>query len=95
MNKAYGVMAGFAISLAIAVCSYVARETLWHLGKTYWLVLGTLGLTHVIFTSVAVVKLSANPWHRLGFVVILIVGQLWMIQGIAMQAIWYFGRFAP
>ena len=95
MSKASGVVAGFGISLAIAVCAYVARETLWHLGKSYWLVLGMLGLTHVIFTSVAVVKLSASPWHRLGFVVILIVGQLWLIQGIAMQVIWHFGRFAP
>lgn len=95
MNKAFSVVVGFGISLAIAVCAYVARETLWYLGNTYWVVLGTLALTHVIFTSVAVAKLSANPWHRLWFVVILIVGQLWMIQGIAMQVIWYFGRFAP
>ena len=86
---------GTAICLAFAASTMFARETLWHLGGTYWLVLGLLGILQLIATSIVFVQSSGRTLLRLGLVIALLIGQLWAIQMIAMQVIWYFGRFAP
>lgn len=87
--------AALAICLTLAIATVATKELLWNLGVVYWLVLGLLALLHVV-GSVAV--FVANPGRlplRIGVVVLLIVGQWWLIQMIVMQIIWRLRGFAP
>lgn len=95
MIKASIQFIGTSICLALAASTVVASETLWHLGGTYWLILILLGMVQLIVTGIIFVKSPGQPLLKLGLIVALLIGQLWAIQMIAMQVIWYFGRFAP
>ena len=95
MIKTRNQFIGTTICLALAVSTVFAREMLWHLGGTYWLILGLLGMLQLIATSIVFVQSSGRTLLRLGLVIALLLGQFWAIEMIAMQVIWHFGRFAP
>lgn len=95
MTKTRIQFIGTIICLALAAGTVFATETLWHLGKTYWLILGLLGMLQLIATGIVFVHSSGRTLLRLGLLSALLIGQMWAIQMIAMQVIWHYGRFAP
>lgn len=86
---------GLAVCVALAVGTIVAKESLWHLGGIYWFVLSLLALTHVVCTGAVIFANPNASLIKFGVVVLLIVGQWWAIQMIAMQVIWRLRGFAP
>ena len=86
---------GLAVCLALAVCTALARESLWHLGGTYWLVLVLLALVQIALSSVVFVASRGRLRIRLAVVGLLIVAQWWLIQMLAMQVVWRLRDFAP
>lgn len=86
---------GLAVCFVIAVATIWVDRSLWHLGGTYWLVLVLLALVHIVVSGIVFI---ANPDRlaiRLGVVVLLIIGQWWLIQMLVMQIIWRLRGFGP
>ena len=86
---------GLAGCVALAVCTSLARQSLWHLGSTYWLVLGLLALVQTSLSGVVLAASAGRLWIRLAVVGLLVVGQWWLIQMLAMQVVWRLRGFAP
>lgn len=88
-------LAALALCTTVAVSTLLPKESLWHLGSIYWLVLELLALVHVIVSGAVFVVNPGRLLVRLYMVVVLIVGQWWVIQMIVMQVIWRLRGFAP
>ena len=83
------------ICAAIALLTAVVRHTLWQHGEVYWLTLESLAVLQTVVSAVALF-VYPRPWPFVICVVtLLIVGQLWAVESIAVGIIWSFGRFAP
>ncbi len=95
MNMLNNRVIGLAVSAAIAISTVLARESLWHLGGTYWLVLGLLALVHVVVSAAIFLAQPGKLSIRLGAAGLLFFGQWWAIQMLAMQVIWRIKGFAP
>ena len=87
--------AALLVCAAIALSTFLAKESLWNLGGTYWLVLGLLALVHVIVSGAVFFAHRGSLPISLGALGLLIIGQWWLIQMIAMQIIWRLKGFAP
>ena len=88
-------IAGLAVCVVVAVVTIWVDRSLWYLGNMYWLMLVLLALAHI---AVSGAVFLANPGRlsiRLGVVVLLIVGQWWLVQMLVMQIIWRLRGFGP
>ena len=85
----------FGVSILLTASTIAVRELLWHLGQGYWLILGGLAVTQLIATGVGLAKSNGHLALITGLIGLLVVGQLWALEMIAMQVIWRFGQFAP
>jgi hypothetical protein len=88
-------IANLLICAVLAISTVVAKETMWHLGGIYWLVLGLCAIAHIGATSVVVCSSQSTTITRFSAVALLVVGQWWGIQMISMQAIWRLRGFSP
>lgn len=86
----------FAVSMFIGLSTILVERFFWHIGyANYLLLLGILALLHVIVSIVIIKENSDKFLLRLGAVVILIIGQRWLIELIAMLIIWNVRGFSP
>ena len=85
---------------AIAICAGIAALTLWA-QKAYWLgsnnflLLCVLLVVHVIVSGSLLWLLPGGTFFKIAVIILLIVGQWWGIEFVAMLAIWYLRGFAP
>lgn len=86
---------GLAVCIVVAAATIWVDRSLWHLGDTYWLLLVLLALVHLIVSGAVFVANPGRLLIRLGVVVLLIVGQWWLIQMLVMQVIWRLRGFGP
>ena len=95
MNITSSQAISIAACVALTVGTIVAKESLWRLGGIYWFVLGLLALVQVVVTGAVIVATPGQLLMKMGCGALLIVGQWWVIQMIAMQVIWRLRGFAP
>jgi hypothetical protein len=83
------------VCIAITAAIIFAKELLWHLGVGYWVVLSLLGISHLVVSAAVFADNSGNFPIKLGISFLLITGQWWVLEMIAMQVIWRLHGFAP
>lgn len=80
---------------SIALATLLVSNYLWFLGPLYMNALTALAIIHLVTSMIAFVNKTNGLMFKCGIVILLLIGQLWAIEMIAMEVIWYFGRFAP
>ena len=84
-----------AMCAAMAICTHAVKGTLWSFGNFYWLALCTLAVLHLA-ASIAVIYFQRKRTSIVFIVLsLLILGQWWLIQMLAMQIIWRLRGFGP
>ena len=79
----------------IALTTVLVGEFLWNLGTAYWVLLGALAVAQLGATIHAFRAQLGMPWVRPTVVVLLLIGQWWLIKMLAAQAAWLLRDFAP
>lgn len=95
MNVVKSRVVGFSLCVVLAASSVLVSETLSHLGDTYWFLLWSLALIHVIFSVMLLIATPRKLLPGLAVVTLLIIGQWRAIEMIAMLTIWSLRGFAP
>lgn len=86
---------GLAICAVIAITSFLVSESLWYMGGMYWFLIGLLALVHIVLSGAVLLAKPSRLYIKLSVVVLLIVGQWWMLQMLVMIVIWRLRGFAP
>lgn len=78
----------FAVSMFIALSTILIERSFWHIGySNYLLLLNILALSHVVVSTMIIIANPGKLLLRFGVIVILIIGQRWPIELIAMVII--------
>jgi hypothetical protein len=86
----------FAVSVLIALSTILIERLFWDIGySNYLLLLSFLALPHIVVSTMIIKENPDKFLLQLGAVVILIIGQRWLIELSAMLIIWHFRGFAP
>lgn len=94
MTKTHKLLAALATCTGAAVLTLWAEKLYW-LGGSNFLLLCVFLVVHVTVSTLALWFIPDGTLFRIAVIGLLIVGQWWGIEFIAMLAIWWFRGFAP
>lgn len=95
MKMHHNKLVALTACASVALCTIAVDKLLWQLGDTYWFALGLLAFLHIVISGVFFIANAGNRLFRLSIVLLLLVGQWWAVQMLAMQIIWRVQGFAP